>query len=139
MSGHLLLSLFDDAKKQLDKVIAKKEMAKAAITRSFFFEELNKVIKWSDYSILPSVGCQGDSTIKCCDCPQTFRFTAAEKIKFDAKTPPWSYPKRCKGCALINRQRQAALQNDSPATALPITHENDTEPLAGGKDITCQR
>ena len=80
VSGHLLLSLFDAAKKHLDRVITKKEMAKAAITRSFFFTELNVVLKRNDYSILLPVG-QCDTEIKCCDCVQTFQFTAAEKIK----------------------------------------------------------
>ena len=108
VSGHLLLSLYDVAKKHLDRVITKKEMAKAAITRSFFFTELNVVLKRNDYSILLPAG-RCDTTIKCCDCVQSFLFTAAEKIKFDAKDPPWSYPRRCKGCAQLNRQKLTAL------------------------------
>ena len=146
VSGHLLISLYDVAKKHLDRVITKKEMAKAAITRSFFFTELNVVLRRNDYSILlPASQC--DTTIKCCDCVQSFLFTTAEKIKFDAKDPPWSYPRRCKGCAQVNRQKLTALQNGSPATAMAITHQNNPpgedmkqqESLVGDKSISCQR
>ena len=68
-------------------------------------------------------------------------------MKFDAKDPPRSYPKRCKGCAQLNRQRQTALQNGSPATAMSIARQNNPleeelkqqESLVGDQSISCQR
>ena len=73
---------------------------------------------------------------------QYFLFTAGEKIKFNARYPPWSYPRRCDGCAQINRQRQTAPRNSSP-----VTHQNNPlgedmkqqEPLVGDKSTSSQR
>jgi len=133
VSGHLLNYLFITAKKHISYIVSKKKMAKASITRSFFFKELNEFISREDHS-LKAVEESLDTDLICQDCSADFVFTGAEKFKFANKLPvPWSDPSRCKSC-----QQKRFEQKQAPLTALPIDLQ-PAEPITPGeKKIECK-
>ena len=128
VADHLLATLFPAAQTYLNRIIVKKKMARVAVTRSFFFEELAEFVDREDHSMAMSTPSCVDSTLCCCECFDAFIFSVDEKTKYAAKKPlPWSDPTRCKKCLDARfQQRKTAAAPSAPKetltlTALPVT------------------
>lgn len=94
------------------RVIAKKKMAKASVTRSFFFKELKEFVDREDHTLTmvqpasTPAAAADDTTLKCCDCSSSFVFTGKARAEFAAKKPiPWTEPRRCKSCSAVQREK----------------------------------
>ena len=73
VSEHLLANLFVAAKTYICRLIAKKKMAKASVTRSFLFKELKEFIDREDHTVTmiqpasTPAAAAADTTLMCCD------------------------------------------------------------------------
>ena len=125
VSEHLLANLFVAAKTYICRVIAKKKMAKASVTRSFFFKELKEFVDREDHTLTmvqpasTPAAAADDTTLKCCDCSSSFVFTGKARAEFAAKKPiPWTEPRRCKSCSAVQREK---LKNPGfTKTSMPV-------------------
>ena len=150
VSEHLLANLFAAAKKFMSRMIAKRKMAKAAVTRSFFFKALEEFIDREDHAVAmcqpasTPAAATADATLKCCDCSASFVFTGAARAEFAAKKPtPWADPRRCKNCSAA--QREKLKGPGLTKTAMPVTDAGkdtsaaqDNAIVQGEQTIVCR-
>jgi hypothetical protein len=150
VSEHLLANLFGAAKKNMIRLIAKGKMAKASVTRSFFFKVLEEFVAREDHAVAmcqpasTPAAANADTALKCCDCSASFVFTGVARAEFAAKKPnPWADPKRCKNCSAA--QREKLKGPGLTMTAMPVIEARkntsaaqDNAIVQGEQTIVCR-
>ena len=140
VSEHLLANLFVAAKTYICRLIAKKKMAKASVTRSFLFKELKEFVDRADHTVTmiqpasTPAAAAADTTLMCCDCSSSFVFTGTARAEFAAKKPiPWTDPRRCKSCSAAQREK---LKNPGfTKTAMPVVDAAENASAAQNNSI----